>query len=160
MSLSVSVWCSTELAVDCNAASPCLLLVWLGWADLRSRWVTVFQRRFSSSGFYAFHVGFFLQSPLTTVADLATSPLCSYFPLSCVAVDHLQSHSSTSVCFFIIFFFCCKAEPRTQLCWTLVTAAGFAEKTWVVRSSSSPAGSRCSARDGTTALRSIATLQF
>lgn len=75
----------------------------------------VFQRCFSFSGFYAFQVGLFLRSPLSAEADSMTSPLGYYIPLPCVAVAHLQSHSSTFVC-SVIFFVFRQAEPRTQLC--------------------------------------------
>lgn len=125
VSLSVSL-CDAQL---CELSTKILLLrvsfhCCLDWAELWSCWVTVFQWHVSSSGFYTFHVGIFLQSPLSAMTDLMTSLLCSCFSFSCVPVDYLQSHSSTFVCFFNFFFFC-KAEPRTQLSqsWALVTGS-------------------------------------
>ena len=81
MSLSVSVWHSivwTCLLKYHFSVSPSIA-PWAG-ADLWSCRVPVFQRRLSSSGFYAFHVSI-LQSPLATTTDSMTSLLCSYFIL-------------------------------------------------------------------------------
>lgn len=69
----------------------------------------LFQQRCSSSWVYTFHVGIFLQSPLSALADLMTSLFCSYFSLPFMLVDScrvsltwvsLTPKVSAFICFF------------------------------------------------------------
>lgn len=130
--------CTQLLAAACSSCLLALLLA-LGspLISLSSSSTDCF-----SSGLYTFHVGIFLQSPLSALAQSLHSIVLLFLTLH--ACRFLQSQSSAFFCFFI---FCpCTSEPRIQMCftelglatgswpWSPASAAASGEKTEIVQS--------------------------
>lgn len=90
--------CTQLLAAACSTAPPCLLalLLALGWPLIS---LSSSSSDCSSSGVYTFHVGIFLQSPLSALVTDDFTPLFLLF-LTLHACRSLQSHSSAFICCF------------------------------------------------------------